>query len=347
MKKINNFFAILIIVFSGFVARAQDIHFSQIFETPLFLSPANTGFFNGYVRSNINYRNQWASMGNAFRTMAISVDGGLFRLKKRPAFMGMGLTLYSDQAGVARMRKTVAMFNVSALIKIGRNSALSVGLAGGSSSTNGDYTKLTYESQFNGNYINPSALSNEPIYRQYTTVDVATGIAYEFASYKRDQDHDDVTSFKLSFGAYHLNRAKEEYGPGSSYRLPVRYVGAITSVLDIEDTKFTVTPAVVYQAQGNFKELMMGTFVKFRMKTGTKVTGEKTQNAIGIGMFYRNKDALVPKLAVDFGDYSFGISYDVNLSNYRNASNYMGGFEVALRYNMLASSLFESKREYR
>ena len=42
------------IIFSviGFLAAstiaAQDIHFSQVMESPVLLSPANTGFFNGY-----------------------------------------------------------------------------------------------------------------------------------------------------------------------------------------------------------------------------------------------------------------------------------------------------------
>lgn len=347
MKKINYFSALFIFTLSSVVVRAQDIHFSQVHETPLFVSPANTGFYNGYVRAIVNYRNQWAAMNNAFQTGAISLDGGLFKSKKRPAFMGVGLTIAYDQAGVAQLRNTTALLNVSGLVKIGRNSALSVGLAGGTAATNANYNKLTYASQFNGNSVDPAINAGEPLYRQYTTVDVATGVAYEFAKYKRDQDHDDVSSFKIALGAFHLNQPTQEYGPGSKYKTPVRWTAAFTSVFDLEDTKFTLTPTVLYQAQGKFEELFVGSFVKFRMSTGTKVTGEKTQNAIGLGIFYRNKDAIVTKLVYDMGDYSIGISYDANVSGYRTATNGKGGFEVALRYNMLASSLFESKREFK
>lgn len=81
MKKINYYSALFIFTLSGVVMRAQDIHFSQIHETPLFLSPANTGFYNGYFRAIANYRNQWAAMNNAFQTGAISLDGGLFKSK--------------------------------------------------------------------------------------------------------------------------------------------------------------------------------------------------------------------------------------------------------------------------
>jgi type IX secretion system PorP/SprF family membrane protein len=232
-------------------------------------------------------------------------------------------------------------------VKLGSKSAMSVGLAGGTASHNGSYDKLTYASQFNGNMIDPTVNSNETPYRQFTSVDVAAGIAYEFTTYKKDQDHDDMTSFKIALGAYHLNRPAQEYGLGSSYRLPVRYSAALTSVLDLEDTRFTLMPAIVYQVQGPYDQAIAGSFIKFRMSTGTKVTGVKTQNAIGFGLFYRRNDAIIPKLSMDFGDYSFAMSYDVNVSGYRTASNGLGGFEIALRYNNLATSLFESKREYR
>jgi type IX secretion system PorP/SprF family membrane protein len=347
MKKINYVSALLIFTLSGFILRSQDIHFSQVNETPLFLSPANTGFYNGYVRAILNYRNQWAAMNNAFQTGAFSLDGGLFKSKKRPAFMGIGLTIYNDQAGVARIRKTTALLNISGLVKMGKHSAMSVGLAGGTAASNGNYDKLTYASQFNGNAIDPGINSGEAIYRQYTTVDVAAGIAYEFGKYKHDQDHDDASTFKIAFGAYHLNRPTQEYGPGSKYKTPVRYAASFTSLFDLEDTKFSLTPTLIFQAQGTYQELFMGTYVKYRMSTGTKVTGEKTQNAIGLGLFYRRKDALVPKLIFDLGDYSIGLAYDVNVSGYRTASRGMGGFEISLRYNNLASSLFESRKEYK
>jgi type IX secretion system PorP/SprF family membrane protein len=328
--------------------KAQDIHFSQVYESPLYLSPANTGFFNGYTRVIANYRSQWAAMNNAFKTIGFSLDGGLFKSKKRPAFMGLGLTVFNDRAGAANMRSTTAQVNLSGLVKLGKKSAMSAAIAGGATSLNADYGNLTYESQFNGNTIDPAMNSLENPYRQFTTVDVAAGLAYEFTSFRKDNDHDDMTSVKLSIGAFHLNRPSQEFGLGSGYRLPVRWTYAVTTSIDLTDTKFTINPAVVYHTQGtSYKELIFGSYLKFRMNTGTKVTGEKTHNALGFGLFYRNKDAMIPKLIFDLGDFSIGVAYDVNVSAYRVASKGMGGFEVSLRYNDLASSLFESRKEYR
>jgi type IX secretion system PorP/SprF family membrane protein len=347
MKKITTFFTLLLLTLSSIVVKSQDIHFSQVYETPLFLSPANTGFYNGYFRAIVNYRNQWASMGNAFQTTGISLDGGLFKSKKRPAFMGIGFTFFNDQAGAAKLRRTNAMLNISGLVKVGRYSAFSVGLTGGSSATNGNYADLIYASQFNGNILDPSIYSQELPYRQFTTVDVGVGGAYEFTKYKRDQDHDDVTSFKISYGAYHLNRAEQGFSAGSQYRMPVRQCVAITSLLDIVDTKFSITPTFVYQTQNKFSEIYLGSFVKYRMGSGTKVTGVKVQNAIGVGLFYRNKDAIVAKTCFDYGDYTISMAYDFNVSQYSVSSRGRGGFEISLRYNNLASSLFESRKEFK
>src|SRR5690606_13477552 len=149
----------------------------------------------------------------------------------------------------------------------------------GATRTNASYQDLTYESQFGGNSIDPTLGNQEGIYRGFTMVDVAAGVAYEYSTANRDHDHDDIRAFRLALGAYHLIRATQEFVPGSTYREPIRLTGALTSIFDIEDTKFSLTPAVVYQRQGQFQELLIGTYVKYRMSTGTKITGSKTQNA--------------------------------------------------------------------
>jgi len=341
-------------------AKAQDIHFSQVSETPLLINPANTGFFPGYFRAIVNYRNQWQSMGNAFSTYNLSVDAGLFKSKRRPAFLGVGFVFYRDVAGAAKLARTQAMVNLSGLVKLNKHNVMCAGLYGGAIGNSANYRNLTYASQFDGNAIDPAAPNGElNVYRNFTSTDIGAGLAYEVSSVKVDQDHDDVIKLRVGLAAYHLNKPKQEFAPGSAYRLPMRLVGSLFSVIDFEDTRFTLAPAFVIQKQGTkdktipsvYKlhgayEMLMGSYFKMRLATGTKVTGEKTQNCLGFGLFYRSKDALIPKLLLEFGDYAFGLSYDVNISSYKTASKQMGGFEVSLRYNKLANSLFDTRSEF-
>jgi type IX secretion system PorP/SprF family membrane protein len=360
MKKIKSL--ILGIAVSGSLGlMAQDVHFSQVGETPLLINPANTGFYNGYFRAIANYRNQWQSMGKAFQTMNLSIDAGLFKSKRRKTFLGLGFVLFQDQAGAAKFRKTTALLNLSGLVKISKKSVLSAGICGGAIGSNADYNKLTFASQFDGNKFDTENVPNGEtvVFRSFTTTDIGAGMAYEFGTVKVDQDHDDEIKVRIGFAAYHLNRPKQEFSAGASYRLPVRWVGSIFSNIDFEDTRFTLTPTFVMQKQGKKDksipstyrvngafEYMTGGYLKVRMATGTKVTGEKTQNAIGVGLFYRRKDAIVPKLLVELGDYAIGMAYDINISGYKAASKYNGGFEVSLRYNKLASSLFSTRSEF-
>lgn len=339
---------ILLIVTCYLSVNSQDIHFSNINEAPLFNSPANTGFYNGYFRSIINYRSQWASMNNAFQTIAVSVDGGLFKNKKRKAFMGTGLTIFNDKAGAAALQKTNVLLNVSGIVKISNRSVLSVGIAGGVSANNANYNKLTYGSQFDGNSIDNTLASGETVvYRQFTTTDLSVGAAWEYSKVKTDQDHDDVSSVKISVGAFHLTQPIQDFGPGSKYRLPMRITSLVSSHFDFEDTKFTITPTFLYHLQGKAWQFVTGSYVKYRVKSGTKVTGQKTENALGLGLFYRSKDALITGLIFEAGDWAFFGTYDINISGYRDVSKYAGGFEVGIRFNNLASSLFEARSEFR
>ena len=338
---------------------AQDIHLAQIQESPLYLNPANTGFFAGYYRVIGGYRNQWASMGKPYQTMALTVDGVLFRNKNKSAFLGLGLSIFNDKAGAANLSNTIANLNVSAVLKLGSRSALAAGIAGGVSMNNGNFSKLTYASQYNGTEIDPARPSNEAVaYHSFTNSDFGAGISYEFEKYSKKNDRDYITSLRIGIAGFHLNKAKQDFGnsqinPATGvpyadpYYLPARYVGTMSSRIDIPNSKLTINPTFIYMMQGQATEINFGSYFKYRFKNGTKVTGEKVENTFGVGLFYRYNDAIIPQVILDMGTYSIGLSYDANISGYRKVSKTVGGFEIMLRYNKLADALFNRRSEFR
>jgi hypothetical protein len=55
-----------------------------------------------------------------------------------------------------------------------------------------------------------------------------------------------------------------------------------------------------------------------------------TTFAIYAGAFIRFKDAFIPTVKMDYDNYSVTLSYDINTSSLRPASNGIGGFEMSL-----------------
>jgi hypothetical protein len=55
-------------------AGAQDHIYSQFYNAPLYLNPALTGQFEGDIRMNMIYRNQWSGLSGDLSYLSASVD---------------------------------------------------------------------------------------------------------------------------------------------------------------------------------------------------------------------------------------------------------------------------------
>ena len=58
-----------------------------------------------------------------------------------------------------------------------------------------------------------------------------------------------------------------------------------------------------------------------------KEMGPEQLFALSGGCFYRYNDAIIPVVKVKVKNMSFGVSYDVNVSTLKEASNLQGGIE--------------------
>jgi len=331
----------------SFGLNAQDIHFSQIQESPLWLNPANAGFFNGYMRAVANYRNQWASMGNAFQTMGVSLDGNVLKAAKKKAYLGLGLFVFNDRAGVAKIGTTQAQVHINAIVKASRKSRIAGGIYLGVNQNSATYASLTYANQYNGKEIDKTIATGEIVnYTSFVTSDVGAGINYEYASSNVDMTRDDIFSIKLGAAVHHINQPVQRYSSGSVYKLPMRFVGNVQARIDFQDTKLSLLPSAIYILQGSASQINVGTHLRFRLRNGTKLTGARTEAGLNIGAYYRVNDAIIPQVNLDMGKYAIGLSYDLNVSKYKQVSKGAGGFEIYLKFMTLDDALFKRKREH-
>ena len=343
MKK----FLIIIICTITSLGYSQDVHFSQIQESPLWLNPANAGFMNGYLRAIANYRNQWAASGKAYQTMAISADAVVLKIKKNKGYLGLGLFVFNDKAGVAKMGSTQAQIHVNAIIKTSKRSKMAAAVYSGFNQYSANYSVLTFESQFDGKEINKDLGSGEAVtFNSFVNTDAGVGLNYEYSTANIDMLRDDIFSIKFGGAVHHLNKPVQKFASGSSYQLPMRFVGNVQSRIDIKGTKISILPSAIYLRQATASEITLGTHIRYRFKNPTKVTGRRSETGLNIGVYYRLNDAIIPQLNVDMGKYAFGFSYDLNISKYRQVSRLNGGFEVYLKFMSLDDALFKRKREH-
>ena len=157
---------------------------------------------------------------------------------------------------------------------------------------------------------------------------------------------DDIFSLKIGGAVHHLNQPVQKFASGSTYKLPMRYVGNAQARIDIKGTKIAILPSVVYLRQATASEIIVGTHIRYRFKNPTKVTGMKSETGLNIGVYYRVGDAIIPQVNLDMGKYAVGVAYDLNISKYKQVSQMQGGFEIYLKFMTLDDALFKRKREH-
>ncbi len=337
-------FSLGILVFASRALSAQDIHFSQITETPMHINPANTGLFDGLFRVTMNYRSQWASMGNPYTTAAAAFDMPLMYAKNR-AYIGVGAFIYRDQAGDSKFGTFQASLSATGIVPLNDFNKLSVGLQAGFAQRSATVADLQWENQYiNGSY-DPTAGSNEGnMLTSFPYADFSGGVVYQFRSVAGNLMGKDVAEFSVGVAAFHLNKPEQKFHQGGGIRQDMRFVFHSNGRFDFAGTRWSLRPSGYFMKQSSASEFLIGSLVRYRIKNGTKVTNFFSESGIGAGVHYRWKDAIIPQLYYDLGDIFIGVSYDVNISKYTAASKYNGGFEVTLRYANLNGALYKNKK---
>src|ERR1041384_2807255 len=95
VKRIGGIGFLLLLTMAG---GAQDIHFSQFFEAPLWRNPSLAGIFTGDVRVQGVYRDQWNSVTDAYRTGSLNAEYKM-AIGKGEDFLTTGIEILYDRAG--------------------------------------------------------------------------------------------------------------------------------------------------------------------------------------------------------------------------------------------------------
>jgi len=331
MKK-RNIYTLSILALLTFSVSAQDVHFSQFLQTPQLINPGATGVFGGKVRGFLNYRTQWSSLGNAYKTYAASIDMPISK-RRNNAYFGLGLNFYKDAAGSADFGNTMVGLSASGILPVAKNHTFSLGLQAGYGQYSANLSSLTWGSQFNGSEFDLALNNNESIVNQSSKyLDVGAGFLYQFKNTSNHFLGTKMSSFDIGVSGFHLNKPKQSFLSNTESEISMKIIAQFSGTFDIPSSKIALQPSMFYAIQGPHTEITPGFLLKYKMGGQTKYTGFFKESAFYIGAHYRVKDAIIPQLYFEFADYMIGFSYDYNNSSLASATGGNGGFEISFRY---------------
>ncbi len=310
----HHFFVFLFpaMLLSNYLAYGQDFTYSQFYAHPLYLNPALAGS-EICSRISLNYRDQWPALPGSFVSYSASFD-------KYVDFLhgGLGVMVNYDKSGEASVNRAqinaMYAYNFTLSNEVVANLALQAGY--GQKSVN--WNDFIFESQ-----INPGTgtiLPNTPQPANFNGnvnyADFAGGFLLGFDE-------------KYFFGGavHHLTQPNVSFFDENNNLLKMKITAHAGANIDFEkgyrrssQPVFSISPNVLYQQQGSFKHLNIGSYFTFATITA--------------GLWYRhafeNPDAVIISVGFTDNNLRAGYSYDYTLSKLSNASG--GSHEVSVAW---------------
>lgn len=349
MKNIQ-FIIILLLTFISLQVTAQGVHFSQFWNTPMLNNPSFAGSSEGDIRAVINYRSQWGSAtSNPFKT-----SGANFDMRINPGsgdnYFGGGISMYTDVAGASKMRTTLVDLAVAYHVKINNESYFAGGVQAGIDQKSFQDDDLRFDNQFDGTGHNPGLNSNEN-FNNLTELKstVSGGISYMWSNAFNRKTNSNrpiqgKKSINVGLAVHHFNAPRFHFI--NQERLGLKYTGNFEGSFNTPTSRLTIQPAAFVAIQNKAMDIVFGSLFKYALNESSQITDLRNRVFVGLGGYYRFKDAIIPTIQVEWSSFSLGLSYDVNLSQLSGISKGRGGFEVSLMY-ISQNSLFREKSRAR
>lgn len=304
------------LVASVSLLHGQDYHLTQYDAAKIYLNPAMTGMFDGYYRVHANYRNQWSAVAaNPFQTAAIAFDMPVKRY-------GWGAQVMNSRAGIGNFNELGITISGAYDLQCDKANIhhVSFGMAVGGIQKSVDMARLTWGNQYSMS-INgfdtgvPSGENSALMERDYNMI-INAGALYYYA-----KENSRINPF-IGVSASNLNRPNESFF-GYTSKLPIHYIVHTGARVGITE-RLVLNPRLLYMRQTNAQEMAYGILANIYLPD---------QDAYIIaGPTFRNKDAAIFEVGLKMGQFTYRLSYDVNVSTLKPATNNRGGIEFSLIY---------------
>jgi type IX secretion system PorP/SprF family membrane protein len=335
MKKILNIFIGLCFTTS---VVGQGLHFSQFYNNPVFINPANTGQLqDADYRVGLIYRTQYTNIPVPYNTVGASAEFGLMRNNLENNWFGVGISVWNDKSGDGNLSLTKTQANAGYHILAGDKSLLSLGVGIANVARNVNISALTFVSQWDDLSFNPALPNQEKAPSgNMSYLDIHFGGNFLYTP-------NDQTSISIGASVQHINQPKETF-LGTTNRIGMRPILNAEATFKTSDN-FILQPSAYYTYQKRASELVFGTMTNTNLSRGNGLYNSD-KNELLNGIYYRMGDAIIFCTGYKWNNFSLMMSYDHTLSSLAVANRGFGAFEVSLTYNGKYGNFNEARPTY-
>ncbi len=303
-------------------AQAQNPHYSQFYADAIRINPSMTGNFNGDYRFGLNAKSQWESVPGPYRTVSAYGDFNFARSKQRKKtgsdWLAAGLHSLYDSAGDGVLSALEVRGALAAHKSFNSNFYASLGADIAFHQRKVDYDQLYFNNQWADIDFDPN-------------IDDAEAFASERSSYFDVGAGATLTYYEPGiFNVYvggsmlHINQPTETFY-NTDNRLGMRM--AFNAGGSVWVGQVSVEPAIYFSSEKKASEMIFGSNFAWAMGSDDRYRDGAAK--VYLGAWYRNNDALIALTGVEINNNRILLSYDINVSTLRAASNGRGGFEIS------------------
>ncbi|MFT6850056.1 MAG: type IX secretion system PorP/SprF family membrane protein [Sphingobacteriales bacterium] len=278
----------------------QDAEYSQFYANPLYLNPALAGAA-GSPRAILNYRNQFPTV-NAFEQYAFSFDSPV-------SLLGGGIGIMAEQDNQGDAWNTTSFGAAYAYqLRLGDNLSIRPSLKANYVQSTLDESQLVFAVDQNGQ---PTASGETFSSTSNSYMDFSAGMLIY------------SSAFYAGIVADHLTEPQNGFIQGDAGVVPMKITAHVGSVIPVgggRNSTNTVSPNLLFQTQGPFRQLNAGVYYN----VGPIVVGGWFRYA------FSNSDAFIALVGIQQNRFRMGYSYDFTISELRDGVS--GAHEVSLSY---------------
>ncbi len=298
-----------------FSLNAQDGHFTQVYQNPLYLNPALVGGNSNTLRIGGIYRSQWQAINAKYGNYSFFIDG---KIKN----FAIGFLSNQSKAGITGYKKSNALLALGYRKPLGDGyNSLSIGAQIGLNQVAIDPNQLSYDNQYNPEIgFDEDLLSGENFSNGIMKArDINIGIAYNF-----DVERSVPILGEVGLAFYHVNAPKMTSFFGEQISFPTKLVLHGKAFFHLSES-FGVEPMLFLAKQKTATEIAGGVNFGFNMSDST---------GFKLGVGYRLKDAFLFKAQFNIKKLTLGIGFDYTISKLRQANGSSNAMEISMIYNI-------------